>query len=403
MKNIHYKWILLNVLLIVSIPLLSQDKEVKEDKKVSFYINHGPYVQAITDNMATIIWTTNEDATSWVEIAPDDDSNFYAEERQKFFETKFGKKVIGKLHRITVSGLTPATSYRYRIFSKNVKREEAYYVEYGRTVSSKVFRAKQYKFKTLDKSMNSISFSVLNDIHSNNELLKKLIDKSRPFNPDFYVLNGDMTSYMSSEEQLLGGFVDTCVKEFATEKPFYMVRGNHETRGTFSDKYIDYFPTTTNNPYYSFKQGPCYFVVLDGGEDKPDSDIEYSGLADFDHYRNSELEWLKTIVNSRDFIQARYRIVFLHVPPTKSSWHGALDLKKKFIPVLNDANIDVMLCAHFHKYDYNPKGENGLNFPMIINSNKEALNIKANDNELCIKIIDVKGDVIKQFNYKPLK
>ena len=30
--------------------------------------------------------------------------------------------------------------------------------------------------------------------------------------------------------------------------------------------------------YYAFRQGPVYCIVLDTGEDKPDSDIEYAGI-----------------------------------------------------------------------------------------------------------------------------
>ena len=45
--------------------------------------------------------------------------------------------------------------------------------------------------------------------------------------------------------------------------------------------------------YYTFRHGPAFFVVLDCGEDKPDNDIEYSGLADFDRYRATAADWLK--------------------------------------------------------------------------------------------------------------
>ncbi len=61
--------------------------------------------------------------------------------------------------------------------------------------------------------------------------------------------------------------------------------GNHETRGVYSDALIKYFPTSTGTFYYRFNIGKVCFLVLDSGEDKPDSDLEYAGIADYDNYR----------------------------------------------------------------------------------------------------------------------
>ena len=46
-------------------------------------ISHGPYLQNITETSATIVWTCNRQSTGWVELAPDDGSNFYACERPR--------------------------------------------------------------------------------------------------------------------------------------------------------------------------------------------------------------------------------------------------------------------------------------------------------------------------------
>ena len=46
--------------------------------------------------------------------------------------------------------------------------------------------------------------------------------------------------------------------------------------------------------YYSFNHGPVHIIVLDTGEDKADSHPVYAGLADFDKYRDSQAEWLKS-------------------------------------------------------------------------------------------------------------
>ncbi|MBA7558013.1 hypothetical protein ES705_50801 [subsurface metagenome] len=47
---------------------------------------------------------------------------------------------------------------------------------------------------------------------------------------------------------------------------------------TDSGELKNYFHFPQNNYYYTFSSGNTLFIVLDGGEDKPDSDIEYSEL-----------------------------------------------------------------------------------------------------------------------------
>ena len=78
---------------------------------------------------------------------------------------------------------------------------------------------------------------------------------------------------MNDEAQFFGGFMDTATNMFAGEVPAFFARGNHETRGAFSVNFPEYFPTNSGKLYYAFRQGPVYFIVLDCGEDKPDSDI----------------------------------------------------------------------------------------------------------------------------------
>ena len=96
----------------------------------------------------------------------------------------------------------------------------------------------------------------------------------------------------------------------------------------------------------SGETGACFvFIFLDTGEDKPDSDIEYSGITDYDRYRTEQAQWLAQAVQSDDFKQAKYKIVIAHMPPLpdKNLWHGQMEVLEKFVPILNQAGVDVML------------------------------------------------------------
>ena len=154
---------------------------------------------------------------------------------------------------------------------------------------------------------------------------------------------------------------------------------------------------------YCFQDGPVFFLVLDGGEDKPDSDIEYSELAHFDDYRTRQAEWLKKVVASEEFRQAPFRVVIMHIPPTASTWHGTRDVMEKLIPVLNGSDIDVMLCGHTHNYRFIGKGEEpGINFPILINDDETWLDVEV-DSEIRITQKEMSGNPLKQHHFKRLR
>ncbi|MDR2382640.1 MAG: metallophosphoesterase, partial [Prevotellaceae bacterium] len=242
---------------------------------------------------------------------------------------------------------------------------------------------------------------VLNDIHGRIGDLNALSNNVKYGKTDLMIFNGDMVDDITDEQQFLSAFMDESVKLFAAEVPVFYARGNHETRGLFSQYFSDYFPTNNGKLYYTFRHGPVYFVVLDSGEDKPDSDIEYYGLAQFDAYRSEEQKWLEKELQSESFRNAPYKVVIMHIPPAGSNWHGALDVQKKFLPLLNKAGITVMLCGDTHRYLYfEPKAELH-DFPILVNAADTSLEINVTQTEMSVKRKDVSGKELNGFTYHP--
>lgn len=374
-------------LLLILLPFVLFSQEIK--------IVNGPYIQKMGETEATIIWTTNNDALSWVEVAPAGNDSFYASERPKFFDTAHGSKKIGKLHRITIKGLQPETEYRYRIFSKEVLDYKGHRVMYGNIASSNVYNQKPYAFKTLDTKKEKLAFRVVNDIHGKNDNLRAMLGDVKKENTDLVIFNGDMISMLNTEDEIFTEFMNTSVELFAKEVPMFYARGNHETRGKASTKFYDYFPTSNGQYYYTFRDGPVFFLVLDGGEDKPDSDIEYSDLAYFDEYRSEQKKWMESVVNSAEFKSAPYRVVILHIPPAGSSWHGTKSIAENFLPILNNANIDVMLSGHTHNYKFIKKDEDkNIQFPLLINDDETWLDIVVDLDKIDIKQKGMSGKTV---------
>lgn len=363
-------------------------------------IIHGPYLQAVTDTEATIVWVTDVDALSWVEVAPEDGKHFYYKDRQHFYQTNFGKRNIGKLHQVKITGLEPGKKYRYAVASKEVLEQKGHRIHYGNIVSTNVYRKGAQTIPTLDPKKESIEFVVMNDVHAKNEkqeaYLNHCFDKSKT---DMVIFNGDMVSSVPSVQTIFNGFLDTAVKRFASDVPFYYVRGNHETRGKHAAEFMDYFPTITGKPYYTFTHGNTFFIMLDGGEDKPDNNIEYYETAAYDAYRAEEAEWLKKVVESEECKSAKYRVVCLHMPPISGHkmWHGTRHIQELFIPILDKANISVMLCGHVHKYSFHT---DEAAFPMVVNSNEDALKVKIDGNGIKVDVVDMTGAVKHTHSFK---
>lgn len=363
---------------------------------------HGPYLQNISATEATIVWEADKPSIGWVELAPDDGTNYYAKERKKFFDCTNGVKNTSLIHSVKLTGLQPGTTYRYRIYSQEVLSHKGIYVNYdGCIAASNVYSQKPPQFTTLDPNKTETSFVVLNDVHGEKDFITPLMGYADYKKKDLVFFNGDMISVLNKAEDFFTGFMDESIKLFAQEKSPYYSRGNHETRGEFATHFQDYFCPQIPHLYFTVRQGPIYFIMLDTGEDKPDSDIEYSGIVDYDGYRSQQAEWLKTLANDPDYKSAKFRVVICHMPicVNKNNWHGPQDCVEKMAPILNGMNIDVMLSGHNHRDSFH-EPDSTCQYPVLVNSNKGIISAETKENELIIRVIHKDG---KEFTKKTFK
>ncbi|MBR0332825.1 MAG: metallophosphoesterase [Alistipes sp.] len=361
----------------------------------------GPWVVDVTETEMTVVWTSTDRCMGWVEVAPDDGTSFYAEERPRYDEDFMGRHVVSAVHHVRITGLKPGTSYRYRIYQQGVDDSGHNPVPSGYISASNVYSQKPYAIRTMDAKKADCTFTMVNDIHGRDSMMLALTKGLKEQKPDFVVFNGDMVSFMGSTEDIETGFMTRATETFATDIPLVYVRGNHETRGPGFSEYLNLFPTPTNTPYFTFRQGPVAFVVLDSGEDKPDSDIEYGGTAAYDAYREKMAEWLKEAVKSEEFRSAPVKIALLHIPFDKGvGWYGNNELKRLLLPTLNEAGIDVMLCGHTHRYSFRDVGSVDNNFPILVNSNNDKVNVRATKSQIDMEVVDATGKVLHRHTVK---
>jgi len=331
------KRIYLLVLVLSGISIFQSSAQGIDDLKIT----HGPYLQNVTETGATIIFNTNKS------VAPGLMINSGSGKFELIQNSHDGLFDVGdNIHKVRLENLQPGQQYEYRVFACEIKNYQPYKCTFGDTLFSKSFT-----FKTFDPDVDHINFTVFCDVHDKAGKLNKYLDFNNVDKQDCYFLNGDIMGHIEEEAQLYSSFLDVCVNRFAKEKPFFYVRGNHETRGQFARQLKDYLDFPNDTYYYAQTLGLVRFIVLDGGEDKPDDSKEYSGLVDFDQYRYQELEWLKNEVASAEFKKAHFKIVVVHMPimQNKKNWYGMAFLAEHFGPVLKDAGIDLMISGHTHR------------------------------------------------------
>src|SRR5690606_16578575 len=258
------------------------------------------------------------------------------------------------------------------------------------TVATRVYQQEPLSFATSSPNQDRVSFAVINDMHGRNEVMKNLLGQLDWQTTDLVFFNGDMANDLRSEAQMFDHFMDTATALFASETPMYYSRGNHETRGHFASEFPRYFPTASGALYYLLRRGPVCFVVLDCGEDKPDSDIEYSGIVDMDAYRDEQAAWLAQALRSPAYQEAPYKVVICHIPPF-GGWHGEIEIANKFVPLLNEAGAQIMLSGHLHRHIKQGPQLSGHSFPVLVNSNNNLIKVDADSERLRVQVLDQEG------------
>lgn len=229
-------------------------------------------------NGYSIVFSTNDYGTAYVEYT------FEGKEFKVFDNTGGRLNSDSKIHSITVP-YEHLRNNTYTVSSTRVIEEFSYGSRRGKTVSSP-----EYNF--VYNSGDEQAWLVISDWHTMLDDAYKAINN---FSEDYdgVILLGDASPGVDFEEQVVTNTVEFGGKVSGGTKPVLYVRGNHETRGSYAKELPD--ALGLEQFYYTADIGPYSFVVLDSGEDKDDSHIEYGGMNDYNTYRSDMIEWLKGV------------------------------------------------------------------------------------------------------------
>ena len=75
-------------------------------------------------------------------------------------------------------------------------------------------------------------------------------------------------------------------------------------------------------------------------------------------------------------------------------------MKRLLLPLLNEADVDLMISGHTHRYSYREVGSCDNNFPILVNANNDKVNVKVNKSQIDCEVVDATGKVLHRHSVK---
>ena len=254
----------------------------------------------------------------------------------------YGQKLPAENHIFELTGLDADSCYEYQILLLDEL-----------TPSIKII-AKD-SFTTFPEKGVEHSFFALSDTQTNafarSRLVTDFMKNCHTANTEFMASLGDIDSECTDINTVYFDTYFSVIRKHGYNKPFAIVRGNHELRGG-----SQHFPRLFGRTYYSFRRGDVYYFVLDTGEDKAMHAAMphlYTVRTDLDEYLLEQKKWLMDEIKKEECRNAKYHIVLAHAAPFAwiSSYYAeriALFAKDAFYGKNPECKLDLWLCGDVH-------------------------------------------------------
>lgn len=309
---------------------------------------------------------------------------------------------------------------KIRVPQKALDKTKEYTVKYRKSINRKAYFSElgdaefeSFAFCPIEKTDN-INIYHSADVHYIFDVAKNTISYFGE-DTDLIILNGDIGEVETEENYF--DILNFTGEISGGKIPVVFARGNHDTRGRLAERYTDYFPANHKDTYYTFEIGNMRGIVLDCGEDKPDScdsygGDEYGGVNIFEIYRRRELKFLKSLEADKE----KLTFAISHMCPAQihdvpgSKFDIERELYSEYNRELARIGIKFMINGHIHRtYVLKKNDERSLlphEYNVIIGSawSKNdgkyeiagtAINIKKN--EINFKFTDSHHNVLEEY------
>ena len=285
----------------------------------------GPYVTAVTDTSAKVLWVTGPGArTTSIEVSQAGPPGGAARVKVDVNEGKLPDQPE-VLHTATLTGLAPGAPCSYTVSD-------------GRGAVKGSFQTAPAP----GEANAPFKFIVYGDSRTYSErhaAVAGAICKELPF--AFVIHTGDLVSNGFMWEQWEGEFFGPA-GDMLRQAAIWPVRGNHEgDAATYGDLFA---PLPHRGLYYGFDWGGAHFAVLDSGGTWVNNDPNMMKWLDEDLSRS----------------KAAWKFAVYHMPTIDTMNHGEGWGREDVWPILQKHGVDMVFCGHSHVYErFRPIGERG--------------------------------------------
>ncbi len=293
----------------------------------------GPYLGETTPASLVIAWATDTAGSSEVHYSVD---TSYAQTMTASTLLSHGKY----WHQATLSGLTPATRYHYRIITDGVDLTPWPDVTAGTAPTT---TATHTHFIILGDSRPESSSAAPNQ--SAQDVAALLAQKEADFilhTGDIVHSGGICSGADNSWEQYQRAYFGI-YRESLKQTPLYPTLGNHElNKGSCGEQaYTEIFHLPANAPagdaekYYAFDWANVHLTVLDTELDFSPGSAQYT--------------WLQNDLQSTN---QPWKLVVFHRPAYSSGPHGSnTDVQTHLVPLFESNGVAMVFSGHDHLYE----------------------------------------------------
>lgn len=172
---------------------------------------------------------------------------------------------------------------------------------------------------------------------------------------DLLVLNGDIPNH-SGDVKNFNAICQIASGITHGRCPVVFARGNHDTRGIHAEDMPAYIPTMNGKTYYTFRVGCIWGLLLDCGEDKLDTHVEYGNTVCFHPFRLRQTEYIKEIIENAKCEYAAegviHKLVISHIPFThinEPPFDIEQELYSEWTRLMREhIKPDLLLYGHYH-------------------------------------------------------
>ncbi len=229
-------------------------------------------------------------------------------------------ETFGRVHEVHVCGLTPATTYHYRVGGEGHWSADHTFTTGPAPGSTTAYR-----------------FVVAGDSRNNAAVWGQILEAAEQFAPDFYIFSGDAVELGSDLEEWRAWLGEGL--GYIERRPMVMIHGNHEFMaqpffGLFAMPANASADRTDDEQWFSFDYGNGHFVVLN------------DTLAPLD----TQATWMTGDLAATS---QPWKFVSHHQPAYSSSTtHGSnIDVREAWSPVEEAAGVALDLVGHNHNYE----------------------------------------------------